>query len=354
MSKKTIERAKTRESGIELLRILTMCGVILLHYNKGVVNGAFSYVKEGTINYYFLYFMEALCSCAVDLFVLISGYYLCVTQKRKVIKPIELILQVMLYNGLVFLLNLVLQNGTFRVGNFLLALVPNNYFVILYATLYIISPYINLLLEHLSSLERKKLMIAVGLLFSVWPTLVDLWGEIIEVKWVGLSTIGMYGSQWGYSMVNFILLYLVGAYIRLEKWEQKKIDTKTLVLCTLGCSVLLTIWSMRYVGSAREYCNPFIICEAVTIFLLFRKLHFYSRIVNRLAEAAFTVFLLHNFFLTKIRIDLAVEKSFGGMILHLLCTIVGIYIICYCIYVLYDLMKSILEKYIWLKIKSTK
>ena len=39
---------KARESNIELLRILTICGVVMLHYNGNVALGL---VTEGTTNY---------------------------------------------------------------------------------------------------------------------------------------------------------------------------------------------------------------------------------------------------------------------------------------------------------------
>ncbi len=44
---------KERESGIELLRILTMLGVVMLHYNDG---RAFKYVTEGSHSQYILFF----------------------------------------------------------------------------------------------------------------------------------------------------------------------------------------------------------------------------------------------------------------------------------------------------------
>lgn len=57
-----------------------------------------------------------------------------------------------------------------------MTLVPSNWFVILYSTLYIISPYINILLEQLSGKQKKKMVIVLFAIFSVWPTIVDLSG----------------------------------------------------------------------------------------------------------------------------------------------------------------------------------
>ncbi len=49
---------------------------------------------------------------------------------------------------------------------------------------------------------------------------------------------------------------------------------------------------------AWEYCNPLIIIEAVIIFILFSKLIIgVNIIINESAQAFFSVYLLHNWFL---------------------------------------------------------
>ena len=74
-----------------------MMGVIVLHYNNKDIGGALQYVTKGSINYHFLNVIESLFICAVDLFILITGYYMINTQKRNVIKPIKLIFQVIVF-----------------------------------------------------------------------------------------------------------------------------------------------------------------------------------------------------------------------------------------------------------------
>ena len=49
-----------RKSNIELLRVLTMMGVIILHFNNAYMGKALFYVKNGSINFYILYFIESL------------------------------------------------------------------------------------------------------------------------------------------------------------------------------------------------------------------------------------------------------------------------------------------------------
>lgn len=86
-----------RSSNIELLRIFAILGVIVLHYNNADMGGGFRFVLPGSLNYYLLHFLENLFICAVNLFLLISGYFLCTSFKRSLLKPLQLLIQVILF-----------------------------------------------------------------------------------------------------------------------------------------------------------------------------------------------------------------------------------------------------------------
>ena len=47
------------------------------------------------------------------------------------------------------------------------------------------------------------------LLFSVYPTVVDVIIEVTKNNFLGLSSVGAYGSQYGYSVVNFSDLSII-------------------------------------------------------------------------------------------------------------------------------------------------
>lgn len=81
MIKNTKVSKKQRNSSIELLRILAMCGVIILHYNNKNVGGAFAQVPPNTTNQYILFLLESLSIISVNLFLIVSGYFLCRTKK---------------------------------------------------------------------------------------------------------------------------------------------------------------------------------------------------------------------------------------------------------------------------------
>ena len=145
-----------RNSSIELLRIIIMHGVIILHYNNGEIGGALLHANPGSINWFYLFFSENLFICAVDLFIMISAYYLTDSQNRKTIKVVELIIQVIVFREAFYVMSTLLNKEPLSLKEFLINLLPVNYFVILYGVLYIISPYINILLDHLSRDALKK------------------------------------------------------------------------------------------------------------------------------------------------------------------------------------------------------
>lgn len=101
-----------RNSSIELLRILSMIGVVILHYNNSSAGAAFKFVKEGSINQFYLYFTENMFVCAVNLFILSSAYFLAIKNQRKFVKIMELIIQVIAFNVVFYMVG-VAGGGVF-------------------------------------------------------------------------------------------------------------------------------------------------------------------------------------------------------------------------------------------------
>ncbi len=350
---------KKRQSNIELLRILAIIGVVVLHYNNPSIGGGMKYAEQGSINFYTLYFLESMFVCAVDLFILISGYFMCNSKKINLWKPIELIIQVAVFKEAGYLLRVVMHSTPFSLKSMLASLIPSNYFVILYCCVFVLSPYINALIGGLSQKKFGGLICIVIMLFAVYPTVVDVLGELRSDEFIGLSSVGMYGSQYGYSIVNFILMYLVGAYLRLG--NPKLLEWKTISLCGLLLLdiVLMTVWARvnDITGffterSAWEYCNPLVILEAVLLFILFSRLELgVTNPVNKLAEAVFSVFLLHDLFLPHIQIERFVKGNVFIMLGHMLLSAIIIYLICWGVHMIYHFIMDYVFKFLSDKIK---
>ena len=89
---------KERNSSIELLRIISMIMIILLHFLGGT--GYIGIIEEGTKNYYLTNILESLAIVGVNVFVLISSYFLINSNKVKLRKVIDLLL-IMIFYGLI-------------------------------------------------------------------------------------------------------------------------------------------------------------------------------------------------------------------------------------------------------------
>jgi len=330
---------KSRKSGIELLRILAALGVVVLHYNDG---RAFGYVQGG-INLYVLQILECVCICAVDLFVLISGYFLSNTPKRNYFKIIELVIELIIIKELWYVGLCLFTDTSFAWKKFLVMLVPNNYFVVLYATLYIISPYLNRIFADFNKQQWNRFIITLLALFSAWTTLVDLAEEVLDIQMVGLSTVTMYGSHKGFNIVNFALMYFVGAYLRHQQVPKiintrgKQFITMILTLC------VMFIWAWfvyplprKEMGSSWMYHNPLVILMAVLLFLLFSSFDFEKKWINELAKAAFTCFLLHAMMLDFVGIEKYSTGNVFVMLVHIVVVVVFCYICSYIVYKIYN------------------
>ncbi len=321
-----------RESGTELLRILAACGVVMLHYNNELYGGGLTY--SAGFNHYFLLLAECLFIPAVDLFIIVFGYYNCRRLSVKVVKPIRLIMQVIVINAAFFLAGCVMS-GSFSLSGLLESLLPANYFVVFYSVLYIFSPYINRLLMRLEEKELRLLVLLAFCIFAGFQIIVDILQKASGNTYYGLSPVGMMGGQSGYTIVNFLLCYLIGAWLSLSGKVEKTKTKNVLPVFVLSLAGIF-IWSLIDEGTAWAYCNPLVILEAAAVFILFRKMRFRSRVVNTLAKSSFTCYLVHLFIIPYCQVSWAVIQSFPVMLAHIAAVLIGIYLICWVVDFIYN------------------
>ncbi len=349
-----------RQSNIELLRVLAILGVVVLHYNNPILGGGMTYAQEGGLNFYILYLFESCFVSAVDLFMLISGYFLIASNSRNIWRVIELIVQVMVFNLGYYIISTLIGHNEISIKHAVSSLIPSNYFVILYCLVFLVSPFINKLMKVLNAGQLRIFMLFIFLAFSIYPTLVDVLGEFAGSQIMGLSTVGAYGSQWGYSAVNFMLMYCIGAYLRirgLDEWSRKK------ALLLFGvCALGALLWSRAndFIGyftekSAYEYCNPLVIFMAISIFIVFAKTDLGVRKwINHLAKGSFTVYLTHGFFIRHVGIENFVQGNVLLMLVHIIIVAVGLYLIGYMCFVIYDLITKPFWRFVENGIKIAK
>ena len=192
-----------------MLRLFAGMAVVMLHYNYGY---AFPIIDDvSTPNRLLLYGMEALCVPAVNVFLLISGFFLFRTEKRSLGKIINLFVLVIFFRELFYLGPVALGRHPFEWSLFLSALIPNVYFIVLYSVVYLVSPYINIIIRRLSNKGILRLLLILFLVLSVEPWLVDILVKTTGKTWVGLSMIAFSGADGGQTLTHFIFMYVIGA-----------------------------------------------------------------------------------------------------------------------------------------------
>ena len=107
----------------------------------------------------------------------------------------------------------------------------------------------------------------------------------------------------GKNLVLFMFLYVLGDCLRVYKNELLSIRTWVLVLLylLLNAGIMVTwlnttetiiskaVWRLSY-----PYCSPFLIINAVLLFLLFGRFEIKSKIINYCATSVFAVYIIHH------------------------------------------------------------
>ena len=288
---------RVRHSGLELLRILAACFVIVLHYNHPNGGGAFRYAASMPLQYHMLLFCEMLGICAVNLFVMLSGYFRCTSRQVKLGKILALYLDVIVLAVIQYLLKCLLGEAALKAGALVRCLIPLNWYVAVYTGLYLISPWLNGIIRTQSREQFRFMLLVFFFVLSLWPSGVELLSKALDFSPNSLSPISNQGSGDGYTLVHFILMYFLGAYGRLHGGRSFSRRKGALaVLVYLGCAVVNTVYAHFFLGRATSYCNPLVVIQAVALFMVFRNLSIRSKKIDAIAGCAFGVYLTHQFF----------------------------------------------------------
>lgn len=286
-----------RQSNLELLRILAALFVVILHYNNSSIGKAFVYASDLKLHYEILLFFEAMSICAVNIFVMISGYFLCTAKQVKLWKVLRLYIDVIILSVLNYFMDCWLGSSTFSPKGIILSLIPKNWYVAVYSGLYLIFPYLNRIIQHSTRTQCRFMLLIFFFVLSIWPFGIQALGGLFNYSTTTMNPISLQGHGDGYTLVNFILLYLVGAYFRIFESKSRSVKKQYYaILIWVVCIVLGTILGNISSSSAFSYCSPLVIIQTVATFAVFQNMQFYSKTINVIASCSFGVYLFHQFF----------------------------------------------------------
>ena len=191
--------------------------------------------------------IQALTVPAVDIFVMISGYY---GIRHSKLGIFNLLFQTFFYLIIVYAFCIACGVSRFSVTGLkeLLMLTPSNWFLKSYILLYIIAPILNAFVYTVGKHQFKFILIAYYVFMLIWGWLFPKSTDYI----VG-----------GYSPVFFVWLYLFARYIRLYPvtLSQLKLGTYIILMAGIMFFVLLCCISAYFMGGGRVLCMVIYFCN---------------------------------------------------------------------------------------------
>lgn len=294
----------TRSSNFELMRIISMIFIIIWHiYVYGDINGSERIVNTQVKT--IINFSQFLLIVHVNSFALLSGYFFDV-QKFKSSKLFSIITTTLFYKLLI--VGLLIHFGYSSMSNSyaLVYFFPlnstwdiNYWYIRIFVLLYMLSPFINMFIKSLDRSNHRKVLIALFFIFSVLPF---------------ISGDKLYSND-GFTLSNFILLYVLGAFIKKYIKQPKRISLNlyrllllfgfffigivnhSLSITTVHFSTFGDIFHEIF-GSISSmlirYSNPLVIVQSVLFFLFFSTLKIKSKLINIVASTTLGIYLIHN------------------------------------------------------------
>lgn len=337
-----------RQYGIDFLKIVSMLMIVLLHIlnHGGILKGLNTFSAQ----YAAAIFLQCMAVCAVNVYVMISGY-LYVEKDFKLQNIVRLWIAVLFYSvTLPLLLKLNGQDIGIKtiLSGFFPILRSQYWFFTQYFALFFMMPVLNWVIQN-RQLARRTI-IALVFLLSVLPTL-SLGRDIFK-------------TLDGYSFIWFTFLYLCGGYTRKYRIDML-ISIRTATIGYASCvllSWLLKIGTFAFVnnifGDNRyteifvQYTSPFVLGSAFSLLVLFSKIKFKSTMITSIlptiSALTFGVYLIHDN--PSIREKLMIGKfaecaglSWIGLVIHVLSSVLVIFAVCalieYCRTVLFRYLK---------------
>ena len=300
---KKVKKELTRQSNFELMRIISMFMIVLYHF---IHHGNLIEKSNGSVKV-ILVFIQALLFVHVNSFVLLCGYFQC-KSKFKMSKFFKLYNQVWFYRAAIAIILVSLGMITFTNIDFMKNISYIYYgeywFITMYFILYLCSPMINIVINNINRKQHLKIILLLILIFSILPT---------------FTVQAFYNNNQGFSITGFILLYFIGAYLRLYPIDKSPVFshfTKNFrKYLFLGFYIFLGfVMCMEYLlsdvfisyggvvgeigkimsNSVLAYDNPIVLIQSICYFLVFYSMSFKNRFINRVSSLTFGIYLIHD------------------------------------------------------------
>ena len=278
LSEKKMNRSQ-RNSSIELYRIIATFAVLIVHFN-GWFLGDWP-LPEYDISNPTLFrtgqmVIEALSIICVNMFVVISGYF---GIKLKLSSIVKLYVYLALIYIPLYLLRFV-STHEFIIADFIekcFVISYAGYFIQCYFMLMILSPVLNAFIEKYGRDSLKWVLLFWGMEF--W------FGCIMNVEELGYNQ--------GYSVIHFVLMYMIARCIKLYEDDIKKMSQWVWILGYLLSTFAIIMCHVMGIKWSWDYSNPIVVISAVCSFIPFLYKTFHNKVINWIASGTLAVYIIH-------------------------------------------------------------
>ncbi len=276
-----------RNSSIELLRIIAIILICLSHAYQ-TSQKFFDYSTNDLRWFSIIGYTGQIGNM---IFVFCSAYFLCSDNSIKLKKIADLLLNSMSISiiiCLIFLISGAELSAEIIVKQFLPDLFFNNWFIPTYLILYILHPLLNYLIDHSHFWLQTIVCIAILSILSI-PTI------FISIN--GINTV-----------LGFVFLYYLTAYIKKNLQNKKYfaiINNFVFVVFIVLFIVIkcIEIVNKHYLFTFSTnndfYFSPILVISTLSLFFIFTRFAFYSKIINYLSTCTLFVYLIHENFLLR-------------------------------------------------------
>ena len=288
--KASLESKNVRASNFELLRIFAMFIIVAHHFSS---HSGFKFATDAiTVNRLWVQFIQMGGKVGVNIFVLISGYFLIRAERIKTNKIVKLWGQIFFYSIVFFTVFTAAGIREFSWDKLKLSVLPiifsRWWFASTYFVFYLFVPFLNKFLKSLGKNEYVRFLILMFVCWCIVPTLTK-------------------NSFQGNKLLWFVFIYSFAGYLRLFDYKFQK-DLKhyvlinfLLVVLTFAVVIVLDVLGTKiplFASNATflyDYNRLPVVLIALFTFIIFSKLDIGSkRFINVLSSAMFGVYLIHD------------------------------------------------------------
>lgn len=282
---------KKRNYGIDLLRLVAMCGVVNLHILSH--GGVLSQISaEGGYKSTLLWFVEIVFCCAVNVYAIITGYVNFSEEEKpfKYSKYIYVWLPVFTYSFGITVILFFLKPGLISWNQLLASMAPvlsdEYWYFTAYTFVFMLIPWLNKWIREMEKKEMTRLTIILLGLSSVCPFL--------------SGNVNLFQLQGGYSALWIGVLYIVGAWMK-KCQRLKRLSAKWLLIVGVFCLIVTWVfWVLSPYDELKNvlvsYLNPIICVYSVLMVEIFSRVKCSEKVnkwIRFWAPAAFGVYLIH-------------------------------------------------------------